>query len=752
VWHRRARSLGRLRKSFAHAQAELLLAAELSEAIGRFLAERGIDHQESAIKIAGRYLIEELMADHPSFTTSLEASRLREALLQHVALEGSRRLFEEDLRELEKNLPERLSVARAHLESLLDSSSDPRVKELRPALIEAAVMMVTEKLSRTESSALTQVTVEGLLGNHPRIVERSLRLRLDEFLSRLTEFTESRVPGYRAFRELRTELLDRQRVELRIDEFKPRVLTSFVRNRLINDVYLPLIGNNLAKQIGSAGEKKRTDLMGLLLLVSPPGYGKTTLMEYMASRLGMVFMKINGPSLGHDVTSLDPNEAPNATARQEIEKVNLAFEMANNVMLYLDDIQHTSSELLQKFISLCDGSRRIEGVWKGKTRTYDLRGKKFAVVMAGNPYTESGEKFQIPDMLANRADTYNLGDILQGKDEVFALSYLENSLTSNAVLGPVAARSLDDVHRFIRVAMGREVAQTDFSHSYSAVESEEVVAILKRLFVVRDVLLAVNLQYIASASQDERFRTEPPFKLQGSYRNMNKIAEKVVAAMNDAELEALITDHYNSESQTLTTGAEHNLLKLAEMRGCMTEEEKKRWEQIKKDFRRVQVTGGADQDPVVRVSNTIGSLGDHLDQIQMRIAEAIAKTDAPKQDDAWIAGHLAKLDEAVERLATPSQMRVEVQNALPAELPAAMARQAQALEQALLPLVRSSTQNLEEVRGLARPLLELIELMKLNVLASGSSNGHPLRASTDPSDPPEPKRAKSGKKRPAPTE
>ena len=32
--------------------------------------------------------------------------------------------------------------------------------------------------------------------------------------------------------------------------------------------------------------------------------------------------------------------------------------------------------------------------------------------MAGNPYTESGDKFQIPDMLANRADTYNLGDVI----------------------------------------------------------------------------------------------------------------------------------------------------------------------------------------------------------------------------------------------------------------------------------------------------------------------------------------------------
>ena len=93
-----------------------------------------------------------------------------------------------------------------------------------------------------------------------------------------------------------------------------------MRNRLIDEVYLPLIGANLAKQLGAAGEDKRTDRMGLLLLISPPGYGKTTLMEYVASRLGLVFVKVNGPALGHDVTSLDPAEAPNATARQEVEK------------------------------------------------------------------------------------------------------------------------------------------------------------------------------------------------------------------------------------------------------------------------------------------------------------------------------------------------------------------------------------------------------------------------------------------------
>ena len=55
-----------------------------------------------------------------------------------------------------------------------------------------------------------------------------------------------------------------------------------------------------------------------------------------------------------------------------MEKLNLALEMRNNVMLYLDDIQHTDPEFLQKFISLCDGTRRIEGVWKGKTKKIDV--------------------------------------------------------------------------------------------------------------------------------------------------------------------------------------------------------------------------------------------------------------------------------------------------------------------------------------------------------------------------------------------
>ena len=241
-------------------------------------------------------------------------------------------------------------------------------------------------------------------------------------------------------------------------------------------MYLPLIGANLAKQIGTAGETKRTDLMGMLLLLSPPGYGKTTLMEYIANRLGIIFMKINGPAIGHQVTALDPAEAPNAAAREELQKLNLAFEMGDNVMIYLDDIQHCNPEFLQKFISLCDAQRKIEGVYKGKSKTYDFRGKKVCVVMAGNPYTETGDKFRIPDMLANRADIYNLGDIIGDTEDVFKLSYLENALTSNAVLAKLAGKSQQDVYTLLHAGRNRQQRKPDLEANHSARRNKRVRA------------------------------------------------------------------------------------------------------------------------------------------------------------------------------------------------------------------------------------------------------------------------------------
>jgi hypothetical protein len=617
---RRAQSAGRLRERLKDGSAEQDLARELTAQVADSLKQLGLESETSVARFSARYLVGEISKERARFTESAAAAQLRKELLAHLEESGAARGFEEDLRVLSAHPAERLRVALSYVDAF--SKSQGRGAEYR---LELAARAVTDQdLEFQVSDASAEATVQDLLGSHARIVSRALPLSLFELLERVSEFIEDRAPRFRAFRSLKTELASQARERLRLNEYLPRVLTSFVRNRLIDEVYLPLVGANLAKQLGAAGAAKRTDQMGLLLLVSPPGYGKTTLMEYVASKLGIVFMKVNGPALGTDVHSLDPNEAPNATARQEVEKINLALEMGNNVMLYLDDIQHTHPELLQKFISLCDAQRRIEGVWNGKTRTYDLRGKKFCICMAGNPYTESGARFQIPDMLANRADTYNLGDILEGKKDAFSLSYLENALTANSILAPLAGRDPQDVYKLIRMAQGEDLPLSELSYGYSSAEAQEVVELFKRLFAVQEVLLRVNLEYIASASQDDKYRTEPPFKLQGSYRNMAKLTEKVVPAMNDAELQRLIDDHYASESQTLTKGAEQNLLKLAEMRGRLSPSQAARWTEIKEAFGRVQRMGGSDADPVARVTGTLSGLDLQLKGIREALSAGLA--------------------------------------------------------------------------------------------------------------------------------
>lgn len=464
-------------------------------------------------------------------------------------------------------------------------------------------------------------SVSGLTGRHSSLEGGVLSGRLDELLNQVHVHTTQQMPAHQKFLDARKAALGELRESLRLKDLEPQVPEGFVRNQLIDKAYLPLIGDNLARQIGTVDDHAGAR-SGLLMLLSPPGYGKTTLVEYLADRLGMALVKVSGPGLGHDVTSLDPAKAPSATAARELERINLSFAIGTNVILYLDDIQHTNPEFLQRFISLCDGQRRIEGVWDGEAQTFDLRGKRFAVVMAGNPYTESGERFRIPDMLANRADTYNLGDVLSGNEEVFARSYLENALTSNPALSPVAGGSPQDLDHFFRAADGEPLDESALEGSFSSAEVNEVVSTLRHLRQVQRVVLSVNRQYIASAATDDQYRTEPPFLLQGSYRNMARMASKLLPVMTVEEVDRIIDEHYTAESQALTGAAEWNLLRLAELRNTMTDEQRERWDAILQTFRRQQRLGGDERDPATRVVAAIEMVAENRAQPVNVVVEA----------------------------------------------------------------------------------------------------------------------------------
>jgi len=253
------------------------------------------------------------------------------------------------------------------------------------------------------------------------------------------------------------------------------------------------------------------------------------------------------------------------------------------------------------------------------------------------------------------------------------MSYIENSLTSNPTLAPLAAREQDDLYKFIQIAEGTPIPISEMKHSYSAAEADEVVTVLKKMTKIQESVLLVNQEYIRSASKDDKYRTEPPFKLQGSYRNMNKMAEKVVPVMNEKELESLIEDHYVGESQTLTTGAEQNLLKLAELRGTMTEAQAERWNAIKKDFTRNKIVGGDENDPVMKMTSVLAVLGERLEEIQTSIVKAgensrvevTAPVPQSSSNGPEFAKYLQGLQDAITKIAERPVPNVTVQAELP---------------------------------------------------------------------------------------
>lgn len=591
----------------------LYLKTEIAKRLQHFVEQHGL-FQEYLVERAAAYFFMEFTRGKGT-TISQPAAQNWTALQSFLRKQKALTKFKDSLQLLQGQSREQYLLARKWAHAFLEMQNDDLLWSYQEEL--ACLMLFEDQLEVAVMEADLHRSLSSMRGDHAVIKDGAYELVYHDFMDRLEAYANERVPAFAAFQRRKRELTTSFRDEMQLEEFQPKVLSSFVRNRLIDQVYLPIFGDNLAKQIGTVGVTTRTDRMGLLLLISPPGYGKTTLMEYIANRLGLIFVKVNGPAIGHEVTSLAPQDAPSLAAAKELEKLNLALEMGDNIMLYLDDIQHCNPEFLQKFISLCDAQRKIEGVYQGKSKTYDLRGRKVAVVMAGNPYTESGARFQIPDMLANRADIYNLGDIIGDSAKAFKMSYLENSLTSNPTLAPLAMKARQDLYTIIQGVETARLENLALEGNYSGEELKEYISVLTKLLYVRDVVLRVNLAYIQSAATADAYRTEPAFKLQGSYRNMNKLAEKVSPIMNDKELNTLILAHYEGEVQTLTADAEANFLKLKELLGLMSDKEVARWEEIKQTFNKNKLFASEDgTDRMAQILAQLDSFNEGLRGIQ----------------------------------------------------------------------------------------------------------------------------------------
>lgn len=575
--------------------------------------------QENKIEIdcdeVCRYLCEEI-GNSKDFIASKGAINLQNAFVKHLKAQKSLKVFEGTINPL-KDKP--VVAFQMILRALQAFTQNAEEEHFDVNVLEEAAIYILQGGNNSDNVKAVDLETEivNLVGEHRKIKDGKINFHYNLFRDVMVEYLNEQLPQYQSFIHGKKEAVDQFRELIQPEKLKANVPPGFVRNSLINEVYLPLIGDNFARQLGTTGASKKTNLNGLLLLLSPPGYGKTTLMEYIANRLGLIFAKINGPAIGHEVTSLDPEEAPNSTAKEELIRLNMTFEMADNVMLYIDDIQHCNPEFLQKFISLCDGQRKIEGVYQGRTKTYDLRGNRLAVVMAGNPYTETGEKFKVPDMLANRADTYNLGEIIGNSDKAFKLSYIENSMTSNPLFSRLTVMGKGTIDQIINYALTDDRDSLNLTENISEEELQEYVNMIKKMIQVQEVVLKVNREYVYSASQADEYRTEPSFKMQGSYRNMNKICEKLSSIMTEEEVNELIFSHYEGEAQTLTSDIEGNLLKFKSLVGNLSKEDAERWEYIKTLFmKQQQLKGYGANKQMVDILNQLVDFNKNLGAIK----------------------------------------------------------------------------------------------------------------------------------------
>ena len=114
----------------------------------------------------------------------------------------------------------------------------------------------------------------------------------------------------------------------------------------------------------------------------------------------------------------------------------------------------------------------------------------------------------------------------------------------------------------------------------------------------------------------------------------------------------LIADHYRGEAQTLSGAAEANLLKWREINGLNTEEDKVRWDEIKRTFKRKLLTGGAgENDPINRITGHMSAFTVGLEKIE----QAVSK---PTLSDVTIE----RLQKIIEGLrAVPVNVEIKVQ-------------------------------------------------------------------------------------------
>ena len=112
----------------------------------------------------------------------------------------------------------------------------------------------------------------------------------------------------------------------------------------------------------------------------------------------------------------------------------------------------------------------------------------------------------------------------------------------------------------------------DFEGNYSPAEMGEMVTATQPPDARPRHDLTRQLEYIRSAAKEDAYRNEPAFKLQGCYRNMKRIAEKVLALMSgETRSKRRSSDHYETNPRPSPTARRRTCSSSANWRAPISE-------------------------------------------------------------------------------------------------------------------------------------------------------------------------------------
>jgi hypothetical protein len=176
--------------------------------------------------------------------------------------------------------------------------------------------------------------------------------------------------------------------------------------------------------------------------------------------------------------------------------------------------------------------------------------------------------------------------------------------------------------------------------------------------------------------------------------------------MNDEELRTLIASNYDNDAQTLTTGAEANLLKFKELTNTLNLEESERWASIKKTYQRnVTLRGIGSDDKFAQVVLALNQFNDNLEAIQHAITENAEKLSA----GVMMHGQTEGRDERQEHVTERHQHEIQIINRVPQVLLEVIQKQFSVMQQWLQPMQQMTHVNSARVEQLEQVFQQTLQ-------------------------------------------